>query len=122
MINLYKLLCDLVRSGSSPVKYFTRNVRADETSEYTIKDLTLDDFKINEILDNYVKEIEQLLKISISAPFICLKVLELFDLDFVKSTYINTCTINKNIKNEIWSNILEMVEQSYKLNGNDLKS
>lgn len=50
------------------------------------------------------EEIEQLLKLSISTPFICLKVLELFDFDFVKSTYINTCTINKNIKDKVWGN------------------
>lgn len=117
--NLYKSLCEVVHPTSESVEYFTRNVRVDETSEYTITDLTLDDFRINEMVDNYKKEIEQLLKISISAPFICLKVLGLFDLDFVKSTYINTCTFNKKIKHEVWSNILEMVEQSYKLNDNN---
>ncbi len=110
--DLYKLLCEVVHPASSSVEYFTKNVKKDESSEYTTTDLTLDDSKIIEVLYKYRAEIEQLLKMSISVPFICLKILRLFDLDNVKSSYIDTCKYNNYIEETIWREFLEMIEKS----------
>ncbi|WP_242274961.1 hypothetical protein [Bacillus cereus group sp. BfR-BA-01445] len=110
--NLYKILCEVVHPAEDSVNCFTTFLETG-TSRYAITDLELDEQNINEVLVTYDKEISQLLKMSISPPFICLKILNLFEFESVESDYLNGCMINDLLEDDVWKKILNLKEKSF---------
>lgn len=110
--NLYKILCEVVHPAEDSVNCFTSFLEI-ENSRYAITDLELDEQNINEVLVTYDKEISQLLKMSISPPFICLKILNLFDFEAVESDYLNGCMIHDLLEDDVWKSILNLKEESF---------
>lgn len=112
---LYSNLCEVVHPAKNSISCFTKLINVNEESEYTTTCVGLDaEFIDNLINDNsYSSTISNLLKISISAPVSCLKVLNLFGEDFIESFFLESCFINNQIEtSEGWQKIIELVEES----------
>ncbi|MDQ8736181.1 hypothetical protein [Paenibacillus sp. LHD-38] len=112
---LYSKLCEVVHPAHDSISYFKTNVRETENFEYSITKNTQDDLHIEIIISEYRDVISNLLKLSLSTPFIYLKILNLFEIDLVQSEYIDSCIFNNLINEDVWIEVLGMVRKSYEL-------
>lgn len=110
---LYADLCEVVHPAQNSITCFKRLERESEEFEYSITDTKLDDQYIDDILINYDQEINDLLKMAIYAPVLCLRILNYFDYDLVKSEYLESCKIYNLLSKDVWHQVLEMIEKSY---------
>lgn len=112
---LYNYICSIVHPAEESIVSFYRNVRESEAFEYSTTDTYLDDQYIDNILNEYEKVIINLLKLSINPPVLCLKILNHFDYELVRSDYLKSCLVYNFIRDEVWDEILVKVEESYDL-------
>lgn len=112
IMQLYSELCEVTHPASRSIILFTTCSEANSSYKYTTTCNDVDHLEINRLLVQFAKELDILLKISISAPFISLKVLNQFESEQIRSAYIDECMFNIIISNEGWENILLMIKQS----------
>lgn len=110
---LYSKLCEVVHPAKDSTSCFVEKVRESEEFEYTTTNIYMDSKNIELIMDDYKNVIIQLLKMSVSAPIVTLRVLNLFRYDLVESNFLNNCLINKEINESSWNKFLELVRESY---------
>jgi len=113
---LYSALCEVVHPANNSISCFTKLITETKDFEYARICVGLDGELIDKLIDNNSATISNLLKISISAPVLCLKVLNLLKSEFVESYYLESCLINSQIESsDGWHKILKMVQESNKL-------
>ncbi len=108
---LYSMLCEITHPASRSLSCFTSKVVVSESYSYATTSSSTDNEQIFEIIHDYGDEIVQLMKMSLPAPVICLKILSMYDFEDVKSEYVNECDINNIISEKSWNEILEMMEK-----------
>ncbi len=108
---LYSILCELTHPSSKSVSCFT--VYKEKNEFYSYSQILVDNMKVaDEIIKDYEREIYFLLHISTNLPLLCLKVLNLFKVDFVYTDYIEKSTIVKQfLPLEQMEEILKVKEQ-----------
>ena len=110
---LYIKLCEVVHPAQDSVSCFKTNIRESENFEYSITDTGLDDLYIESIINDYGTAIIQLLKMSINAPVLNLRILNHMDHELVRSEYLNSCLIFDLLSEDVWDQVLEMIDKSY---------
>ncbi len=112
--DLYSELCDITHPSSKSILCFTSNEILSDHFEYISINNAMDNNEIQKIINKYDNAINTLLIASINLPFLCFKVLNLFEYDQIKSVFLETCVINKFIKNKVWNDILKMTREGEK--------
>ncbi|XID91520.1 hypothetical protein ACF3MZ_23865 [Paenibacillaceae bacterium WGS1546] len=110
---LYVKLCEVVHPAKDSISCFTTTITESENFEYSITDTSLDVQNIDGIINEYSFAIINLLKMSINAPILCLRILNYFDYELVKSEYLDSCLINELVSKDVWAQVMEMVEESH---------
>ncbi|MEK4511116.1 hypothetical protein [Paenibacillus sp. FSL K6-2524] len=110
---LYIKLCEVVHPAQDSISHFMSTINESENFEYSITDTSLDKYYINAIIYDYSQVIINLLKMSINAPILSLRILNHFDNELVKSDYLESCLIYNLLSEDIWDQVLEMIEKSY---------
>lgn len=110
---LYIKLCEVVHPAQDSISCFKTNIRESENFEYSITDTTLDDLYIDSIMNDYDSVIIQLLKMSINAPVLNLRILNHLDYELVRSEYLNSCLIFNLLSKDVWDQVLEMIDKSH---------
>ena len=113
---LYSALCEVVHPANNSISCFTKLITETKDFEYVRTCVELDVELIDKLIDDNSTTILNLLKISISAPVLCLKVMNLLKSDFVESYYLENCFINSQIESsDGWQRIVEMVDKTNRL-------
>jgi hypothetical protein len=111
---LYSVLCEIAHPASKSVSCFTSKTIVSDNYEYITTSNESDYNQVNNIIVEYSNAIRNLVKISLTLSFTCLKILNLYDFKDVKSDYIEKCKFNNLINKKGWENILKMKEQGAK--------
>lgn len=90
---LYIKLCEVVHPAQDSISCFKRTIRESENFEYSITDISLDDHFIHAIIYEHSNVINDLLKMSINAPILCLRILNHLEYELVRSDYFDSCLI-----------------------------
>jgi hypothetical protein len=109
---LYSKLCEVVHPAKDSINCFVNKIVVSDEFEYTTTNVNMDSKHIEKIMNEYSDVIIELLKMSISAPIICLRVLNLFKHELVESQFLDDCLINKYIDEKVWGEIIELVGNS----------
>lgn len=110
---LYSKLCEVAHPAKDSIYCFVDKIVVSDEFEYTTTNINMDSKHIEKIMNDYSDVIIQLLKMSISAPIICLRILNLFKCELVESQFLDDCLINKLIDENIWEKIIGLVRNSY---------
>jgi len=108
---LYSILCELSHPSSKSVTCFTSTIK-DGDNGYILTCNNLDKQRIITILQDYQNSVIYLLKLSFATPLACLKVMNLFNFEDVKSSYIQDCMFNKLIGDNGWNNFQKLIDNS----------
>lgn len=111
---LYSKLCEVVHPATDSISCFVEKVVESKEFEYATTNIDLDSINIELMMNEYRDVINQLLRMSISAPIVCLRVLNLFEYELVESKFLEDCLINNIIDDNKWNEILVLVRESYK--------
>lgn len=104
---LYSDLCQIAHPTSKSIQCFTSKV---ENSDYITICGNMDDREIGAILSNHKNAILHMLEMSIT-PFICLKILNLYEYNMVYTKNLDYCLINNLIDKDKWHEYICMKEQ-----------
>ncbi len=108
---LYAVLCELTHPSSRSISCFTTEITVSEDYSYNMTSVEAEIKTMDEIMKKYYVNITQLMKLSLIAATISLKLISMFDFIDTKSEYINECAVNKIISSEGWQEILEMIDK-----------
>ncbi|EOU1139361.1 hypothetical protein C0L85_05430 [Clostridium perfringens] len=104
---LYSQLCEITHPASRSITCFTEEIVVSDSYSYLQTTLINDSNQIEKIFDDYLSSIESLLKISLTIPFLILKILLKYDFDEVKSEYIERCAANELLR-ESFEKVLKL--------------
>jgi hypothetical protein len=108
---LYSILCEITHPASKSLSCFTSEINVSENYSFMVTSTETDNIQINEILNVYRDSIIQLMKISLTASVVTLKILSMYDYEDIKSDYINRSAVNDLISEKGWNEVLDMMDK-----------